>query len=427
MKEKQKQKMSNRSNEKEDPTLTNQIYDRDDSLNDVISFGKQTPFRFEYGSQLIDDEQLDTNSLNQFTSKKQKRIDDADIIDLNDQDYDFLNTINRQDNQQQQQESNSSTNDFLLNLKDTTIDEIYLIPESIKKKFLNKQNSSDTNLTGLIENESLSKNNLIYQTPPASSRQRLSNSGTRLSSRKIANNSSIAYKSDSKLNTLATSPSRIPVAIMTPVRPQSRLSFANYDPRAVSSAISKTTQPKVASSTNQISKPAVSTTLSNSTNLQSKTAVRTTSKPTGGAFKYYSNVNTNTAKAKTTTTVKSVVNTKAISTDKLVDKRKPAERSRASTVTNLNYSIESDESIQLDDLLNNPAELKKKLKESKMDKEQLGQLQQNYLHLLEQYAEKENFIDKFRLGYDVNMNPNNSNSANNIQKVNCLNDFYLTN
>lgn len=76
--------------------------------------------------------------------------------------------------------------------------------------------------------------------------------------------------------------------------------------------------------------------------------------------------------------------------------------SRPSTTVNINYSMDSDESMMMDNLINNPEELKKILREGKKEKEQLNQLQENYLHLLEQYAEKENFIDMFRLhGYNA--------------------------
>jgi hypothetical protein len=157
----------------------------DDSLNDVISIDKQTAYC------------LEMNNMNMNTT--------ADLID-----------------------------DHFLNLKeDTTIDEIYLIPESMKKKILNnKQQQQQQDLTGLIEADTFNKQ--IYETPPASYRNRSIN---RKSIQNITNNSSIinnsnsiAYntKSDSKLN---TSPSRIPVFN----RPQSRLSFTNYDPRVVAS------------------------------------------------------------------------------------------------------------------------------------------------------------------------------------------------
>ena len=81
---------------------------------------------------------------------------------------------------------------------------------------------------------------------------------------------------------------------------------------------------------------------------------------------------------------------------------KSEQSSRPSTTVNINYSIDSDESMMMDNLMNNPEELKKILREGKKEKEQLNQLQENYLHLLEQYAEKENFIDMFRLhGYNA--------------------------
>ena len=82
------------------------------------------------------------------------------------------------------------------------------------------------------------------------------------------------------------------------------------------------------------------------------------------------------------------------------------EGSRPSTQHEVTYSLDSDESIVVDNLINNPIELKEKLKQGKVDREQLAQLQENYLRLLEQYAEAENFIDTFRLGARLNYNPN---------------------
>jgi len=478
-----------------EPTITNVNlnYDRDDSLNDVISFGKQTPFRFEYGSQLIDeveeeeeeqvDDDDDQEEENKFKKKQKRYIDPNDAItntsiDLIDE-RDFMSSSKQQHQphshlssnefmnalQNQQTFSNLSANDFILNLRDTTIDEIYLIPESIKKKFLSKsidlreqehheqQIESASNLTGLIEADTsaaLSKHNLIYQTPPASSRHRLSHSSSRISAVPIKdsnspnNNNSIIYRSDSKLST--TSPSRIPIAATSlsksQLRPQSRLSFANYEPRA-----------KLSSSSNQINKPAPSASASTSTNLNNTNISKKWSKSTNlqqrpafkqneGAFKFYSNdgkedlsnrnlrqpanpsASTNTTKPTVShpapappsarSTAKSSSQDKSrsspfVSIDKSKKTSATSEAKRTSAM-NLNYSIESDESFMLEDLINNPAELKKKLKEGKMDKEQLGQLQQNYIHLLEQYAEKENFIDKFRLGYDWNNFPNSNNN-----------------
>lgn len=81
------------------------------------------------------------------------------------------------------------------------------------------------------------------------------------------------------------------------------------------------------------------------------------------------------------------------------DRKKSATlRQRPATQNDLLYSIESDESTIVDNLISDPQKLKEKLRQSKMEREQLSQLQQNYLRLLEQYAEAENFIDMFRLG-----------------------------
>lgn len=81
-----------------------------------------------------------------------------------------------------------------------------------------------------------------------------------------------------------------------------------------------------------------------------------------------------------------------------------SERPRPATQNEIIYAMDSDESTIIDNLINDPQKLKEKLKQSKIDREQLNQLQENYLKLLEQYAEAENFIDTFRLssGHLVN-------------------------
>jgi hypothetical protein len=95
------------------------------------------------------------------------------------------------------------------------------------------------------------------------------------------------------------------------------------------------------------------------------------------------------------------------------------EKSRPSTQHEITYTLDSDESTMIDGLINDPNKLKAKLKQSKMEREQLLQLQQNYLRLLEQYAEAENFIDKFRLATNANENP-----SPNIFQVNNILFFY---
>lgn len=80
------------------------------------------------------------------------------------------------------------------------------------------------------------------------------------------------------------------------------------------------------------------------------------------------------------------------------DSKKQALMQRPATQNDLLYTVDSDDSTVVDNLIKDPQKLKEQLKQSRMEREQLSQLQQNYLRLLEQYAEAENFIDMFRLG-----------------------------
>lgn len=57
----------NLSAEKTAPTNTN--YDRDDSLNDVISFGKQTPFRYNDNSNIDNEPKLNLASSTDYGNK----------------------------------------------------------------------------------------------------------------------------------------------------------------------------------------------------------------------------------------------------------------------------------------------------------------------------------------------------------------------
>ncbi len=78
-----------------DRLTSNTNYDRDDSLNDVISFGKQTPFRF------------DNSNMNSFDADP--RINFAASRD---------------------QQDNNNNNMSILNLRDTTIDEMFLLNDN---------------------------------------------------------------------------------------------------------------------------------------------------------------------------------------------------------------------------------------------------------------------------------------------------------
>lgn len=81
----------------------------------------------------------------------------------------------------------------------------------------------------------------------------------------------------------------------------------------------------------------------------------------------------------------------------LEDKKALMQPQRPATQNDVLYAVESDESTIVDNLISDPQRLKEKLKQGKIDREQLSQLQENYLRLLEQYAEAENYIDTFRL------------------------------
>lgn len=81
--------------------------------------------------------------------------------------------------------------------------------------------------------------------------------------------------------------------------------------------------------------------------------------------------------------------------------KRNSERIRPATHNEITYTLDSDESTIIDNLIKNPERLKQKLKQSRIERDQLNQLQQNYTRLLQQYAEAENFIDAFRLNAQV--------------------------
>lgn len=120
----------------------------------------------------------------------------------------------------------------------------------------------------------------------------------------------------------------------------------------------------------------------------------TTTKKTRGPIRKYRSGSTSALNVKTTTSKNDQDN----NNDNENETRKNHQRSRPATQNDLLYSVESDESTIVDNLISDPQKLKEKLRQSKLEREQLSQLQQNYLQLLEQYAEAENFIDMFRLG-----------------------------
>jgi hypothetical protein len=115
----------------------------------------------------------------------------------------------------------------------------------------------------------------------------------------------------------------------------------------------------------------------------------------------------------------SLISANPVKTSK-VERKEPTELVQ----NELTYSLDSDDSIVIDNLISDPNKLKEKLKQNKMDREHLNQLQENYLRLLEQYAEAENFIDAFRLGIGFNatngnnrMQNSSSNNNNNSLQV----------
>lgn len=107
-----------------------------------------------------------------------------------------------------------------------------------------------------------------------------------------------------------------------------------------------------------------------------------------------------TTSNETTTTRNPVKKYRSGSTTSVIREQKKSgeSSSRPSTSVNqLRYSLDSDESFVVEELINDPDKLKEKLKQSKVNRDQLAQLQEDYMKLLEQYAEAENFIDAFRV------------------------------
>jgi hypothetical protein len=129
-----------------------------------------------------------------------------------------------------------------------------------------------------------------------------------------------------------------------------------------------------------------------------------------GAFKIYNN-EINDKKQSPRKPVKKYVNgsTTSVITTKInnkmhMKKNTQSDLLRSSAATTTAYTLDSDESIVVEDLLNDKDKLKEKLKESKLNRDQLIQLQEDYVKLLEQYAEAENFIDTFRLMGQMGLN-----------------------
>ena len=408
-------------------------YDRDDSLYDVISFGKQTPFRLEHLHDMNNHELANSNEFK-------------------------INNPNHN--------STLNNNQSILNLKDTTIDDMFLMADNMEKisnNFLQLETSSVNNKKPFLykSNDFFNRINL---NPDFELSFDVDNDKYHQSTTRVHQHSSDVMTTPTKSNNLVNnsilekqlaSPSRIPVLSSrsksknlsdsrllnetnpigfeekkedTKVRPKEESKgkvngafklYSTSNKKNEGTTALKTTKPAVMENdkkeTNRMS-PFVSLESENkSKHVNESSSIimgsKQNSKPKNQAVEAKSFKSTLTAA------------NKSVKKSLIKNQPEPGERTRPPTNHDINYSLESDESIMVDNLLNNPVELKKVLREGKMDKEQLNQLQENYLHLLEQYAEKENFIDTFRLGY--NLNALNNFQANNTPATPSSNMFQV--
>ena len=393
-------------------------YDRDDSLYDVISFGKQTPFRLEHNNYNNLEYSHDMNNHEVANSNEFK-----------------INNLNHN--------STLNNNLSILNLKDTTIDDMFLMDnmEKMSNNFLQLETSSMNNKKPFLykSNDFFNRINLNpdFELSFDVDNEKYLQSTTRVHQQSsdvlnTPNKSNNLFNNSTMLDKRLASPSRIPVLNSrskaknlsdsrllnetNPIGPEEKKEDVKARPKEepngkVNGAFKlySTSNKKIecTSPLKTTNKPAViendkkeSNRMSPFVSLETETKNKHVNESSSINMGSKQNLKSKT-QALESKSFKSTAANKSVKKSMTKNQSEPTERSRPPTNHDINYSLESDESIMVDNLLNNPVELKKVLREGKMDKEQLNQLQENYLHLLEQYAEKENFIDTFRLGYNL--------------------------
>ncbi|CAF0721952.1 unnamed protein product [Brachionus calyciflorus] len=380
-----------------EPSFSND--DRDDSLYDALSFDAQTPFKSETQDHL----KLTQNNLNSFRdSINDQETNRYSLIDL-----EFIKNANFKDDH----------TDLMLDLKDTSIDEILLIaddtqtarnfnlsnikqqsPSKIPVPNKNNLNKSNLNRYQSIESfhelEQLQKN--VKQFDKASSPKRKeTNEKTKLQMLKEKINSinlNDKRKKDEGFEIIKTpQPDLIDENFLIPTdgtgESKNEGAFKLYSSEKNDLKNSKENTKK--------SNPTVKKPLNNQSPFYSidKQSANSNRGPTK---KYRSGSTNNLDK-----------NNSKNQGNKNLSSKPNSERIRPSTQNEITYSLDSDESTIIDNLIKDPDRLKKKLKQSKLEREQLNQLQQNYTRLLQQYAEAENFIDAFRVNGQLYTNSTN--------------------
>jgi len=416
----------------------NTNYDRDDSLNDVISFGKQTPFRFDNSNMNSYDGNLAASS--EYANKSKDQQDNMSILNLRDttidemfqqnennqkflkldttpgkksliKSDDFFNRINLNPEFELSFNIDNTMNEskFLQSTTRNTLpDHSFftrapdgsLTPKSTRKLYQGGGGGSPsripvrskTNLNELNMNQEFNKDSLENDEFEINKTNNL-NEKERNNEKNKINGAFKLFVSGTNLNKMTNSEVSFTrkeqeLAELSEVnekKPENKSPMTNKNKNTTNN---NTLKKNLSNSTRTLDKSIKKSAKSNVTSVSTKPTKLPVKSPVLETVKAFQ---------------KNSILKKKVSTQQKNNQEEQQDRSRPPTTVNINYSLDSDESIAMDDLINNPAELKKILREGKMDKEQLNQLQENYLRLLEQYAEKENFIDTFRLGYNANM------------------------
>ncbi|RNA16806.1 hypothetical protein BpHYR1_025547 [Brachionus plicatilis] len=395
--------------------------DHDDSLYDALSIDAQTPLKLEQSNANQESEltRANINNLNSYReSLKSQDTNRFSLIDL-----EYIKNSKLSNNL----EPRTDQTDLMLDLKETSIDEILLIaddthtgrePISIEKQFNSKNpdnNNPRENFEFLKNSERQKKN--LYASPNdffdlndckikdggQNENQKSKTNLQRLKDRINAINLNDKRLDDGLEIMKTPQPELVNDDFLGPTESKEKsknegafkLYTTSIEENVISTNRNKESEKIEASKAQKSSNQSPFYSLDK----QSICSNDVLNKSKRGPVKKY--------RSGSTSNLSSENKIKKPSDGRKLNNKPNSERIRPATHNEITYTLDSDESTIIDNLINNPDRLKQKLKQSRIERDQLNQLQQNYTRLLQQYAEAENFIDAFRLNAQIGGNSSN--------------------
>lgn len=386
-----------------EPSFSNE--DHDDSLYDALSIDTQAPFKVEIQSNPMHQSGLTKDNINILNNygdnSKSQNTNRFSLVDL-----EYI----KNDKEPNQFQSQMDHTDLMLDLKDTSIDEILLIADEIQssrdKQLISKKSEKlnlHENSKNLNNFENKTKKNFLD-----TSRNRLNSNDEKdanFGSNQDEKSKTNLQRLKERIGAIDLYDKRLDDGLEIMKTPQPELVNDDFINEAKEKLKNKGAFKLYTTniSDNELS-PNSKLDKNEKINYRNpssfchldrqsiKSSDVLNKSKRGPIKKYRSGSATNLTFEK---------NLKKTHDGKKFNNKQNTERIRPATHNEITYTLDSDESTIIDNLIKNPDRLKQKLKQSRIERDQLNQLQQNYTRLLQQYAEAENFIDAFRLNAQI--------------------------